>query len=56
MHNQPEGPEQHAVELDILARHEIALQPFVRREVAQRSTDSLEEAEDLIEELRLIQP
>lgn len=50
-----EGPEEHAVELDVLARHEIALQTFVRREVAQRSTDSLEEAEGLVEELRLIQ-
>ena len=48
-----EGPEEHAVELDILARHEIALQTFVRREVAQRLTDSLEEAEGLIEELRM---
>ena len=50
-----EGPEEHAAELDILARHEIALQTFVRREVTLRSTDSLEEAEGLIEELSLIQ-
>lgn len=50
-----EGPEEHAVELDILARHEIALQTFVRLEVAQQSLGSLEEAEGLIEELRLTQ-
>jgi len=46
------GPEAHAAELEILARHEIALQTFVRREVALQAKDSLEEVEGLLEELR----
>jgi len=46
------GPKAHATELDILARHEIALQTFVRREVALQSADSLEEVESLLGELR----
>lgn len=46
------GPEAHAVELDILARHEIALQTFVRLEITLDTMDSLSEAEALLEELR----
>jgi len=48
------GPEEHAAELDILARHETALQTFVQREVALQPENSLEEVNDLLEELRRV--
>ncbi len=46
------GPEEHAAELEILARHEIALQTFVRREIDLQPTDSLEEVDALLAQLR----
>ncbi len=49
------GPDAHKVELDILARHEIALQTFIRRELAGQPADSLEEVDELLQELRSLQ-
>lgn len=46
------GPEEHSRELEILAEHEIALQTFVRRELADQSSDSMEEVDELLNELR----
>lgn len=47
-----DGPEEHARELEILAEHEVALQTFVRRELADQPADSLEEVDELLKELR----
>lgn len=49
-----EGPTGHATELDILARHEIALQTFARRELAEED-GSMDEVVALVEELRELQ-
>ena len=49
------GPREHAVELQILARHEIALQTFIARELTSEPADSLEAVNELLSELRLEQ-
>ncbi|MEM9620463.1 MAG: hypothetical protein AAF993_02370 [Pseudomonadota bacterium] len=49
------GPAEHATELDILARHEIALQTFVRCELAGQSDSSMDEVTQLLQELRASQ-
>ena len=52
---QAQGRPEHERELDILARHEIALQSFAKREVSGDSAGAMDEVNALLVELRSAQ-